>query len=491
MRKIHSVRMYGRARLAFTLAISIAAVACGEDEPRARGADAAAEGGPPDVRPPGVDGTAGDSSDGPGAAVQAKYHQFLSDLEAHYKARRASCFGGPIERLNNPPVAVLPDDGVSPSLRLGLQRFDEAAARTCLATAATTSCARIADMLARTGPADPVAGVEVCWGVLSGSVAPGSLCLRPQDCQSPDQFTCDGSNACQVCTPRARHKLGEDCLAGEPNCPVGAACRPDPAPSLASSCQPLGLDGERCHEDHECAAGLFCTPLRPDAILDGICRPETLGKPCAGSWECLFVHACIGAAPGKAGTCQIGKGVGEPCSIHGRGVNDIAYSDCGDLLDCLDLDGKGPRCVAGAKIGAACGPVGPSPKDGWVVCIEGHCTATSTSPGSCERHRILGEPCEDETNCDSGLACPAAGPGAKTCTPPRHLATGEKCSFGGAPYCAKDLYCAFPPDFDELNPNVPPDGTCAPQRKIGETCRASIDLCEPLAKCIVGICKPC
>jgi hypothetical protein len=493
-----------------TLAISIAAIACHEDEPRVAVADAAAEAGSPDVsiladgagvdRAPGdadtdaivsgLDGMAGDSSDDPGAAVQAKAYQFFRDLEAQFKARRVSCFGTPIALLNKRPAAVLPVDGVDPSLRLGLQRFDEAAAQTCLATLATISCARIADMLTRTGPQDSIAGVEVCRGVLSGTVAPGSFCLRTEDCQSPDQV-CDGRDVCQVCTPHARGKLGDVCLPGAQDCPLGADCRPDPAPSSASSCQPLGRDGERCHEDFECVAGLFCARDRPGGLLDGVCSPEILGKACVGDWDCLYFHACVGAAPGKTGTCQMGKGVGEPCSIYDPSGHSYPYSDCADQLDCSDLDGKGLRCVSGVEVGATCGPVALSPKGGYVDCADSHCTATGGGQGSCERYRTQGESCRNEGDCELGLDCPAAGPGARTCTPPRHLVTGEKCAFGGGAYCTQDLYCAYPPEFDEFNPAVPSEGKCAPQRKVGETCRASIDRCEPLAKCIAGICKPC
>jgi hypothetical protein len=451
--------------------------------------------GPPSQPPD----TAGRLDDGAkeATALLATYQQFLTDVQDRLITRRASCFGHPIELFTNtwqPPAPS--DDGLRPSLRLGLQRFDEASASACLVLLATASCDRIADILARYGPIEPAAGIAPCAGALVGTVPPGGPCLLAADCQSPELFTCAGTDTCQSCVPRTTLRLGDTCSAADGPCPLAAPCRPDPRSSDDFTCQPLGQHHEACRVHTDCAPGLQCNLGPPSERRVGVCVPEQPGTPCTGSWDCLYVYACVGAGPGTLGTCQLGKAVGEPCTVYPTSVSWPVYNDCADLLQCLDLDGKGQRCVSGSRLGEPCGSlVGPPTQpESWVGCLEGFCTATSLNRGSCVPRAAAGEACQSDAHCKNGLLCTERPAGRWVCAePPPPVPLGRACDLlGPPPVCGRDAYCMVPSDdLSDPDFSYPHIGTCVPLRRLGETCRERHDFCEPLSQCLDGVCKRC
>jgi hypothetical protein len=457
-------------------------------------ADAAATATPADPGAPAVDAGPVEGPDaGANAEAQlASYRGFLEQLALRLQIRRASCFGAPVELLTNQRPSAPTDGELLPSLRLGLQRFDETQARACIASIATASCERLAEILTRDGPTSPAAGEPACLAALVGTAAPGDSCLLAGDCHPREGFTCGGQGVCGICVARPRLKLGDTCSPGAGDCPVEAACRPGVGAAGDSSCQRLGQPNERCRAHTDCAPGLFCDRSGPDKSREGVCRPQASGTPCAAGWECLHLHACVGAGPQKAGACQVGKPIGEPCTVHAVTSYGVPLSDCAELLACVDLDGQGSRCVSGAKLGAACGPVGTNDARVWIACLEGRCNATETTKGICEPFRTSGAPCLNDDQCAFDLTCAIDGPAAGTCVPaPAPPKVGQSCRLLLPGSCGLDLYCAPPPGFDVLNPVVPENGVCAPRRLLGETCRPDFDPCEPLAKCTDGVCRRC
>jgi hypothetical protein len=440
-------------------------------------------------------------ADSAGATAVERYEQFRRDLHDRYYDRWAACFGTPRGLLTVSSFEVRALDRVAASLRLGLIAVDEAAVSTCLAAVAGASCEQLAEIFARGGAQIPAAAVPGCARVLAGQVAPGHACLQTEECQSADQFWCQESATCgSTCVPRSNPlPAGSVCSSASDRCVPGSTCRLDQSeerlrPALNETCFVPHQSGQPCAESDDCAAGLHCALSGPMAILEGTCRPIVAGTPCAGNWECLWLYVCAGAGPGKPGSCQLGKRVGQPCTVYLQGVNEIDYSDCAPALECLDLDGAGPRCVGGAALGQSCGEMRRGKKEFWLQCDEGFCdTANGPSqPGVCRPLRQAGGPCAHDGQCADPNYCQGQGT-SMVCGPePAPPPSGTPCRpFFDEGSCGQGAYCAPPPDWDPQSPSIPQKGVCAPVKRIGEACNPSFEPCEPLAECVGGVCIKC
>jgi hypothetical protein len=379
-------------------------------------------------------------------------------------------------------------------VRLGLLTIDRLAAQHCFEALMTAPCDRLVDSTLR-GPVGPRnAALPECAGAFVSHAQPGKTCRINEDCQDPEQYACVGDRGCgRVCTARTARQAGDVCSEGTDSCPSGTVCRYGADNLHDQRCLGPRLQGEGCREDRECASGLLCAQATATSILDGICRPLALGSPCAGNWECAYSYVCAGAGPNQAGTCQVGKPVGETCTTYLQSVNRLAYSDCAPGTYCLELDGTGPRCTDRAPLGARCGTqTGPYP--GWVGCLEGYCArdpGSSPTVGTCEPTKLAGAACENDLECGRTNRCLPGADGGRRCGVPNVPAPlGSPCDFT-VDVCGVGEYCALPASFDPNGPFVPSMGICAAFIRPGKPCRPQIDLCEGLAECVEGVCERC
>lgn len=334
-----------------------------------------------------------------------------------------------------------------------------------------------------------------CAAVLAGQVPPGKTCRINEDCQTPDQYACiGGGSVCRrVCTARIARAAGDACATATDRCPAGTVCRGGPGNVNDRRCLEPTSEGGACREIAECATGLMCAGRTATSIFDGTCRAIALGSPCAGNWECAYGTVCANAGPDHAGTCQVGKRVGESCTTYLRDVNRNPYSDCATMTHCLDLDGNGPRCTAGAALGAPCGPQ-TGTYSGYLGCVEGYCNrgpGNTAAVGTCEPKKPAGADCNSRTECTSPNDCLRQSDSTLRCGRPNATAPiGSPCSLS-LPECGPGQYCALPPDVDPEDPLVPTAGSCAAPIPAGQACREHIDPCDGLAECVAGVCTRC
>jgi hypothetical protein len=203
--------------------------------------------------------------------------------------------------------------------------------------------------------------------------------------------------------------------------------------------------------------------------------------------------ACVGAAAGTKGTCQAGRAIGETCTAQGDDGNGVVFHDCAFSLVCADLDGKGPRCLAGSKLEGPCG-LYKVVADTFVTvpCLEGACEPGDAdggaSRGVCKPLRKAGAPCDGDEQCERPLVCGLVAP-----------ATMATCQGQGAPLpigspcvafaddCVKGAFCR--PDPTDAGESQL--GKCQPLRKVGESCVENVDQCETLSGCVEGMCRRC
>lgn len=164
-------------------------------------------------------------------------------------------------------------------------------------------------------------------------------------CSEPDTV-CELTKAwytCGTCLPaRGSVVAGGSCWR-HVECGPSLICR-------SHKCQPPGLDGDSCEEEHECA------PLhRCDVSNRYGCRVlGGLGDPCGEPVDCEEGLACsVTAVPS---TCQPRAGVGVQCA---------AVSDCEAGLTCTEL----------------------------------------TEPATCQERQGFGEPCLTDGDCSSQTPC--------------------------------------------------------------------------------------
>jgi hypothetical protein len=201
----------------------------------------------------------------------------------------------------------------------------------------------------------------------------------------------------------------------------------------------------------------------------------------------------VGATAITPGTCQPGKKVGEPCRPEpqsepgsGRGL-----SDCGYLLRCLDVDGSGPRCHAGNRLGQRCGHAPDLGKDIYLECVEGYCERPGFAQvGTCKAAQSSG-PCWGSGGFIPPTECRAWNGNQLSCgTSPPLKEPGAACSTGNDRECGVLDYCR-PTSRPPADVAGPFPGQCAHKKKFDEACVEGWDKCEPSHRCEFGVCVKC
>lgn len=260
----------------------------------------------------------------------------------------------------------------------GRQRFDGAAAASCLSGLATAACR----------------APSTCGDVFAPRVTQGGACFDDRDCVMGT--FCDTRTVCPgTCQPR-----------------VPADTRFDP--------------GERCLE------GLyseFRLPSDGGFTVEYFCRaPAAASQPCdpAFFFSCVTGLACSPASR----TCVSAKPAGEPCEFFDGGFTGGQWANvCSSGLYCQPVaDGGAPRCGAPAAVGEACGTCqfdlfcaddgGCATKGlaGAACALPSHCAwgffclptgSAPLGPGTCQPRLDAGATCRGSTDCQPGLACDA------------------------------------------------------------------------------------
>ncbi|UJR85321.1 hypothetical protein [Sandaracinus amylolyticus] len=196
-------------------------------------------------------------------------------------------------------------------------------------------------------------------------VAVGEACAMGVARCEDDAWCADG-----ICT--ARGALGDACGPVQP-CVEGLRCDTDSAPPR---CAPLGVAGDRCAGNHECAAE---APFCADSDGDGVehCSVTADGSWCrvgpAGDYpfhafdSCPETHVCAIAGEIYSHRCY-------PIAARGEACDDTRPCENGSR--CV-----GARCIAIALPGEACGAEVACPLTH--ACVDGRCAALPAIGEAC------------------------------------------------------------------------------------------------------------
>jgi hypothetical protein len=235
----------------------------------------------------------------------------------------------------------------------GQQRFDGAAAATCLGRIESLDCKAYRDVF--------------CPQVFVGTRSDGEICT--QDC-APG-LTCNTTMCpprCQPAPPAAPKKpRGAACTDGADECEPGLVCAP------GRGCQPPGQLGDACYNTHvpylACVEGLVCQ----DGYPVGKCVPfRKAGEPCTLINGCDDGLLCVEwHAPDVPGVCKAPIAEGQPCQ---------PLEECRFYTVCL-----GGVCTAPAvKLGETCA-------ESFDNCATGYCDRAT---------RICLPPIAEGASCD-------------------------------------------------------------------------------------------
>ena len=146
-----------------------------------------------------------------------------------------------------------------------------------------------------------------------------------------------------------------------------------------------------------------------------------------------------------------------------------------------------------AKVGARCGMLS-GPNGPWVGCEEGYCAADNEidpTVRTCVAPQPAGSACDLNDQCAAPNLCVQSGAGQACLPRPAGLKPGSQCELSSSRDCGRGTYCAPPPEWEPDSLLIPTYGTCSSFRRIGQTCRAPFDVCEPLSDCVQGRCQAC
>ena len=289
------------------------------------------------------------------------------------------------------------------------------------------------------------------------------VCALPNDLRG----ACDASPVTQDCQPgftcqdgRCLGLDGQECSQDE-DCAGGRACRPGtPASTSPTSCQAPGGPGDACGKNSDCAADVgICTSFR-------WCTATEIGTPCLADQDCSASAGltCRANAAGAA-VCQPLGEPGQACDTS----SDCAKGGCSPTWGwCAGIDtacSVNADCLAEA--GYVCRPVSDQvqsycalPGDEGETCASNDdCAGGDCGQGVCRT--VLGGDCAQEDSlCPAGTVCRATDVGASTtcqypavnhefCAGSGDCADPLRCSQGrclfpeGAGPCDQDLDCLF------------------------------------------------
>lgn len=373
---------------------------------------------------------------------------------------------------------------LQPSLSEGRSRFDAAAARQCVETVRASACG------ATNGYPAP------CAGVFVGQVATGGACFNQGvaslECRDTDY--CDTSTTCPgLCHPRkaAGEKstvtlpFGSDCQLGL-STTSSMYCAQPVAPG--GSC--VSTDGGSSVDLAPCATGARCDYFTTRCVALGAAGDAcTRGSECRSGLVCLGGHCATRPVAGLGQPCDE-PGVDNSCPLDLRCDADPSADDGGHCIPPL-AQGAACRKVGDCQFGLLCHGAPRYPYDGGM--------------GRCGGFPAIGEPCDSSTAlcltgwCDpqSQRCAPPFAPGAscdpahsgcdsarnQVCDPTTHACIdrkplGASCDPSGSFICAGAAFCSQG------------SRTCAPMRKIGESCSGRDTYECRLGSCSNGRCVP-
>jgi hypothetical protein len=206
--------------------------------------------------------------------------------------------------------------------------------------------------------------------------------------------------------------------------------------------------GEPCTTSFECQTRLQCDTA---SSCPGVCRPRyQLGDSCEVQYQqCSVPYGiCLN------GTCRIPSERGGSCVDELDCKRDLACDP--ETLTCAEplfRPGLGETCINdfnGAKPAFICLP--------GLYCGDG---GDIGSPGTCQRLRTEGEPC-DYNGCDEGLVCGSLAGAPPVCV--GAASEGELCYPGNARSCEDGLNCVA------ITSEEPATWICIAQPGFGEPC---------------------
>lgn len=286
-------------------------------------------------------------------------------------------------------------------------------------------------------------------GVCVSTLSQGDSCFQDYNC--PDNLICDYATgqcsvpaevgeACAYADPvnpvygteTTRCRSGLVCnpiseVCGAPDCNFGDYCSDDDAlcpeglTCVAGRCDLLGLEGDNCYDDDDCAQGR-CNYLEGASVCQNLIED---GGECSDSSDCSS-QFCEPAAS----ECAAQVAIGEACDA---------------LLPDDQCDGgycDGVNCVAFTPVGGDC-TASPCNFIAGDQCRDGVCQPYPLPDG---------QACSSDFECQSE-SCD------ETCQPPPGI--GDDCQPDG---CAQGAYC-----------NAFSDGVCEAKRSWGAPCSNSIE----------------
>lgn len=216
-----------------------------------------------------------------------------------------------------------PDRDLEAAVAAGVVRYEGASAERCLEALADATC----DGASREARVLP----RACEDMFVGSLTAGEPCALDEECISGacDVPLCGELCCVGTCRPAvAFASVGEACERDD-DCVPDAFCGDD------STCEVLGLDGDICRADRQCAFGFGCIGATPQ--MPGNCR--ALG---ANDEPCPYLRCAEIGASCKNGHCTAVGLPGDPCT---------SAADCSPFVRCdLELG----RCAPVPSLGEAC-----------------------------------------------------------------------------------------------------------------------------------------
>ncbi|HHH28619.1 MAG TPA: matrixin family metalloprotease [Polyangiaceae bacterium] len=321
-----------------------------------------------------------------------------------------------------------------------------------------------------TGHAACGGGGDYCLTYPDGGGYCGSACTSDSDC---------GSDRCLTLSTGARQCVRFD--GSEPSCTGGGTPPPTGTCSVDAECS----TGQRCESGSCVAAGSGSTPLGGTCADHAECESGScLAGVCTQSCEwpsgtCPSGFYCDGEATGAcgAGVCLAGTAGGGADGDHCS-----QDSDCANLYCFLGLCSQpcNPETVGSCPGGGVC-QVGPlacrgacgtsgslgDPCDGNDACASGLCA--ETDDGS-----FCTNLCDDSSPCPTGFRCSTAG-AVRVCEP-------DGGSLGGACEANEDCatgICAFEESRNYCTRLCDPASPCPSSMACVDSGTAGIQVCQP------------
>ena len=259
---------------------------------------------------------------------------------------------------------------------------------------------------------------NVCSPCASGADCSGGVCLQYPDGAGYCGRNCTSSAECGSDQCVSITGVGGQCVrvaGGTPSCSATAGCSSDSQCSATQRCN----TATRTCEARPTTGGPIGTACETgDQCQSGLCFAGACSQSC--DWlaptSCPGGFYCSGAATGSCG----GSGVCLPGSAGGGALGDA----CSTATECGSLYCANGECAEPCSPGGAAG------------CSEGASCQVGAVPGcgSCQRSGQLGDPCDMNEDCTSGIcAARVAGEGfcSQVCEGEGSCPTGFRCESAG------------------------------------------------------------